>query len=203
MIVVLRAVVLSALLILPATFAAGDEAQDALVAEGVKAYDDGDYQKAKDILLPLAEAGHPKAMNMIGLMHSNGYDYPQDRTIACNWYEQSAMAGYPPAMSNLSICFYWGDGRPQNISQAIFWDEKAAQLGHKNSQANLAAIYVDQDREKYLYWAQKAVANGSIKTKALMWGNGDGDLVTDLHWTDLVCVVVMIGWFDKRADYCD
>lgn len=106
-------------------------------------------------------------------------------------------------MFNLSICYYWGDGRLKDIAAAIAWKEQAANLGHKGAQADLAAIYVDLDREKYLYWAQKAAANGSVKAKALMWGNGDRNLVPDLRWTDLVCVVVMIGWFDNRLDYCD
>ena len=203
MIVVLRAVVLSALLILPATFAAGDEAQDALVAEGVKAYDDGDYQKAKDILLPLAEAGHPKAMNMIGLMYEFIRGYSQNTRKACDWYEKSANAGYVSAQRNLAICYYWGDGRLRDEAQAIHWYRQAGEQGNKNAQAFLTAYFSSRERNEYLYWAQKAAQQGSVFAKAVMWDKGDKDLVSNLSWIDRVCIIVAVGWLKKPTDYCD
>ena len=183
--------------------ALADEAQDALVEQGVQAYDDGDYQKAKDILLPLAKAGVPKAMNMIGLMHDFGKGYPENTVLGCDWYQRSAKTGYVSAQSNLSTCYSLGDGRPKDMKKFLYWSQKAAEQGSKSAQGGLAAYYVDRDREQYLYWAQKAAAQGSITTKALMWGNGDKALVPHLRWTDLACVVVMIGWLDKPYDYCD
>ena len=197
----LSAAVLLTLLLSPAAMA--DDAQDQQVEIGVAAYDDGDYQRAKDILLPLAEAGHPKAMNMVGLMHSKGKGYSKHRQVACDWYERSAELGYVSAQDNFALCLYWGDGRPKDITKAIYWNERAAEQGSKLSQTNLATYYDDTDRDKYLYWAQKAAAQGGIKAKALMWSNGDRDLVPDLRWTDLVCIVVMYGWLDKPYNYCD
>ncbi|MBF0250212.1 MAG: sel1 repeat family protein [Alphaproteobacteria bacterium] len=173
------------------------------VAEGVTAYDAGVYETAKAILLPLAETGHPKAMNMVGLMYSKGNGYPTNRTMACDWYERSAEAGYVSGQANFATCLYWGDGRPKDVGRSIHWDTKAAEQGYKLSQADLAGYFVDRDRKQYLYWAQKAAANGSVRAKALMWLNGDRDLVSDLPWTDIVCVMVMIGLLNESGDYCD
>lgn len=195
-------IIAAALMIsIPSAFA--DEAQDALVEQGVTAYNDGNYERAKSILLPLAEAGHPKAMNMIGRLHDGTGVLPDDPKIECDWYEKSAKMGYLSAQENLAICLYWGDGRTKDIEASIMWSHKAAEQGGKKAQASLAGYYVDTNRDQYLYWAQKAAAQGSTKAKALMWGNGDRDLVPDLHWTDLVCVVLMTGWIGKKSDYCD
>ena len=198
----LSATVLLTLLLSPAVIA--DDAQDQQVEIGVAAFHSGNYERAKTILLPLAEAGHPKAMNMVGKMYSKGHSYLKNRQIACDWYERSAEAGYVSGQTNIGTCLYWGDGRPKDIAKAIFWNERAAEQGSKLSQTNLATYYDDIDRrDKYLYWAQKAAAQGGIMAKALMWSNGDRDLVPDLRWTDLVCIVVMHGWLDKPYDYCD
>ena len=93
-------------------------AQDALVEQGVAFYDNEDFPKAKDILLPLAEAGHPKAMHFIGRMHEGTNVFPNNPVLECNWYERAANSGYPSSMYNMSIC-YDGNGRPDDIPSWI------------------------------------------------------------------------------------
>lgn len=180
-----------------------DEAQDRLVEQGVAAYDAGNYQRAKDILVPLAEAGHPKAMNIVGLMYSKGFGYPSNRTTACDWYERSANEGYSSGSFNLSHCYYHGSGRPQDEREWLFWTKKAALQGHKGAQGNLAGLYVETDRDEYLYWAQKAAAQGNARAKVLMWLKGDGDLVANVKLAEIVCVIVRIAWLNDRYDACD
>jgi TPR repeat protein len=181
----------------------GDPQQDAAMAEGEAAYDAGDYVRAKAILLPLSEKGHAKAENMIGLMHTWGYGEEISLEKGCDWFERAAERGYVSAQFNLSACYFHGEGRPQNNRLGLKWSEKAANQDSKFAQADLAAYFVDRDRKKYLYWAQKAAANGSVKTKALMWGHGEGLLVPDFTVLDFACLVVMVGWLDKPDDYCD
>ncbi|WP_170827068.1 tetratricopeptide repeat protein [Magnetovibrio blakemorei] len=173
------------------------------MAAGEAAYEAGDYVRAKAIFLSLSEKGHAKAENMIGLMYSKVKGFEKDRVQACDWYERAAERGYVSAQLNLSICYFQGSGRPQNNKFALKWSLKAAEQDNKNAQASLAAYFLHRDRKKYLYWAQKAAANGSVKAKALMWANGEGILVPDLTAIDLVCFVVMVGWLDKPDDYCD
>jgi len=196
-------VVLFLSILLVSQVAHGGEAEDARVEQGVALYDDGKYAEAKAILLPLAESGHPKAMNMVGRLHDGTPVFPDDPVIECDWYERSAEAGYASAQSNLAKCFDLGNGRPKNIEQSLLWDELAASQGNKLSQAGLAGYYVKRDRDKYLYWGQKAAANGSRAVMGLMLLNGDGDLVPDAKYSDVACVVVMIGWLGYPSDYCD
>jgi len=47
-----------------------EQTQRMNVAE--KSYDDGDYEATKKLRAPLSHEGHPKAINMIGLMHEFG-----------------------------------------------------------------------------------------------------------------------------------
>lgn len=194
-------VIASLMMSIPSAFA--DEAQDALVEQGVVAYDAGNYERAKSILLPLAEAGHPKAMNMVGRLHDGTSVFPDDPKIECDWYEKSAIAGYISAQSNFSTCYYKGDGRTKDIDKWIYWIEKSAHQGRTLSQAALAGYYVKRDRNKYLYWAEQAIAGGSKGIAVLMWLNGDKQDVVDVSPIDIACVVVMIGWLKKPSDHCE
>jgi len=197
----LSAALLLTLLLSPAAMA--DEAQDQQVEIGVKAYDDGDYPRAKDILLPLAEAGHPKAMNMVGLMHSKGKGYSKHRQVACDWYERSAETGYISGIYNLSLCYHLGEGRANDPKLGWALTERAAQLGHIGAQGDIAGRYVDTERDLYLFWAKKAATSGNARAKVLMWLKGDGEYVPDLTFIEIVCVVVKIAWMDDRYDACD
>ena len=144
-----------------------DTAQDVQVEEGVKAYDAGDYQRAKDILLPLAEAGHPKAMNMVGLMHYDTPVFPNDPVVECDWYEKAAHAGYPSGMYNMSICFD-GNGRPLNSDASKAWLLKAADHGHISAMINLAALDTAKGSD-YLKWHRMAVRHGNVFAKVSLW----------------------------------
>ncbi|MBL4748731.1 MAG: sel1 repeat family protein [Magnetovibrio sp.] len=81
-----------ALLLVPSSVSAFEATleQDQLVEQGVAFYNDNEYKKAKAVLLPLAEAGHTKAMNMIGLMTKYGKGIPLNLELSCDWYEHSA-----------------------------------------------------------------------------------------------------------------
>lgn len=177
--------------------------EDLQVKEGIKAYDVGDYEKAKNIIVPLAEKGHSKAMSMLGYMHDFGKAFPINHALACDWYEKAAKAGDRAAQLNLGVCYSKGIGRPQNDKKWIFWMTKAGEQGDKDAQADIAAHYVDTDKDKFMYWAKKAAANGSVRAKILLWSTGSGDLVPDLTWGQRICGLVMIGWLDKEFDYCD
>jgi len=121
----LSAALLLTLLLSPAAMA--DDAQDQQVEIGVKAYDDGDYQRAKDILLPLAEAGIPEAMHIIGRMHEGADVFPNDPKLECDWYERAAKLGLGKSMYNLSICYNHGKGRENNRERMLYWRTLAAE----------------------------------------------------------------------------
>jgi len=164
---------------------------DQLVEQGVAFYDDKDYAKAKEILLPLAEAGHAKAMNMIGRLHGGTGVFPNDPVIKCDWYEKSAKAGYLAAMYNLSSCFNHGRGRPHNIENMLHWRTMAANKGYIPAMINLSALDKSEG-EEYRYWMNKAREHGSVYAKVSLYLQGYAHDVPDLYIQDKVCVYVRI-----------
>jgi len=196
----LSAALLLTLLLSPAAIA--DEAQDKQVEIGVKAYDDGDYQRAKDILLPLAETGHPKAMNMVGLMHDDTTVFPNDPVVKCDWYERSASAGYMSGMYNLSTCFNHGIGRSNDKEQMLIWRTKAAELGYIPAMINLAGMDQNQG-EHYRRWMNKAVKHGSKYAQVSLWLQGYKKDVPEIRVRDIFCVSLNILILDGDVLECD
>jgi len=184
-------------------FAAISPAQAGTYEEADKAYEAGDYEKAKAILMPLAEAGDAKAMNLIGYMYDEGHGFPVDRKIACDWYEKAAEMGYDSAQNNISLCYELGEGREQDIKRAMLWNEKAAQQGWTQSQIDLLKYYRKTDPDKAAYWGQKAADSGSVLARVAMQGYGFSLKGTQPSFSDMACVYVMIGLLAKERTYCD
>ncbi len=64
-------------------------------AEGVAAYERGDYETALRELRPLAEQGNDGAQNNLGFMYSEGQGVPQDYVQAHMWFNLAASR-FPP-----------------------------------------------------------------------------------------------------------
>ena len=173
---------------------------DALVEQGIAAYDAEDYQRAKDILLPLAEAGHPEAMHRIGRMHDGSPVFPDNPQIECDWYEKAANKGLTKSMHNMHICFK-GDGRNNDAAQQRMWLLKAANLGYYPSMISLATR--DKSRgEEFRHWLIKAQERGSAFAKVGLWLNGNED-ESQMTFSDFTCVIWNILIRDKSREYCD
>jgi len=182
--------------------ALADEAQDKQVEIGVTAYDGGDYQRAKTILLPLAEVGHPKAMNLIGLMHRYGRGFITAPTTACDLYEQSATRGYPSAMFNLSRCYERGVGRSIDNDIAHQWMLRAANSGVILAILRLAD-HEHSTAEERRRWLQKAVKGGNRYAAALLWADGHREDAPDFSLLDELCIMVRIVVLHQGVLACD
>ncbi|MBM3518493.1 MAG: hypothetical protein FJX56_11640 [Alphaproteobacteria bacterium] len=110
-------------------------------AEGVRAYEDGDYEGAYREWLPLAEAGDPAAERNLGLLYRKGLGVPQDFVAAAIWYHRAAERGLARAQANLAVFYLRGQGVAQDLVEATRWFELAARQGHVISQYNLGLIY--------------------------------------------------------------
>jgi len=164
--------------------------QNLLVEQGVAFYDDEEFEKAKAILLPLAESGHPKAMNIVGLMTKYGKGFRKDVVLACDWYERSAKAGYSSAMYNMSIC-YDGKGRVADTVLSRDWLLKASAHGYIPAMINLSSLDKSEG-EDYRYWMNQAREHGSVYAKVDLYLQGYAHDVPDLYIQDKVCVYVRI-----------
>jgi len=77
----------------PATEATYDETQpgadDPRVREGFEAYKAGDFKKAYDIWLPLADAGNAEAQFRVGRLYRRGEGVPKISSKAASYWEKA------------------------------------------------------------------------------------------------------------------
>jgi hypothetical protein len=64
-------------------------------------------------------------------------------------------------------------------------------------------MYSDIDKKKAEFWGQKALDRNSVAARVAMWGYDVPHTGLQASLTDIACVAVMIGIFDKSWDYCD
>jgi TPR repeat protein len=108
--------------------------------EGAVAYTMGQYGKALEILVPLAEsADHPYAQYYLGVMYTNGQGVKQDFAEAAKWYSRAAKQGISQAQFRLGEIYAKGQGVPADPEQAYAWFAVAAQLGHAQASAALGS----------------------------------------------------------------
>ncbi|MEG3619112.1 tetratricopeptide repeat protein [Magnetovibrio sp. PR-2] len=169
---------------------------------GLALYFDKDYQAAKPILLPLAEAGEPMAMHAIGYMHDFGLTMPKDPSQACDWYEKAAQADLAKSMYSLARCYHFGKGRKPDDEQLHHWLLKAANHGHIRSMINLAGMD-ETEGETYRFWMNRAVQAGSKFAAVDLWFFGYENDVPGLRSQDIVCNFIRITLFGEDIDACD
>lgn len=95
-----------------------DEAVDAIGA--------GDYARAIELLLPLAEAGDPNAQFTLAFLYDYGQGVAEDPAQAALWYEQAAEADLPVAQFTLAGMYEIGRGVARDLALAFYWYDRAA-----------------------------------------------------------------------------
>lgn len=76
-----------------------------LLLEGIAAFDRKDYNKAMEILKPLALAGNSEAQCLVGNMYHLGLGVDVDISEAIAWYTKSSDQGYGVASNNLGAIY--------------------------------------------------------------------------------------------------
>lgn len=108
---------------------------------GVTAYDRGDYKRAFDEWLPLAERDDLAAQRNIGQMYRMGRGVPQNFAKAAKWYGRAAERGLASAQVNLGVLYLRGEGVPKDEAEAARWFEQAAKAGSVIAQYHLGMMY--------------------------------------------------------------
>jgi uncharacterized protein len=121
-----------ALATLPATAQVQpDLAQDSRVADGRELFLGGDEAAGLAILMPEAEAGHPRAQNIVGAAYQYGRGVPVDAVLAQQWLGRAADQGFPAAIHNLGVLFELGmEGLPSDLTRARAYYRQAAALDY-------------------------------------------------------------------------
>ena len=128
-----------------------------------------DEKIAADWYKKAAESGNAVAQFNYGTFCWLGRgDVPQDRKLAVEFWAKAAEGGLPNAKSNLGICYRDGIGVEKDLNRAreLFID--AAAGNHLEAQYFLGELYEhENNRERALYWLEKAASAGHAKAKTL------------------------------------
>ena len=139
------------------------QAQDdeAVVAQGLAAFDGGDFTGAFEAWAPLAARGHADAQVLVAGLYltGRGVDHAS-ATTAANYYRKAARQGHAVAQLNLGDLYSRGLGVPRDLAQAYRWLALAANQGR-----HWAAVRRDETATSMtpteLAEAQRLLANGT------------------------------------------
>ena len=160
---------------LPATSFAG-------FAEGVAAYNKGDFATALREWKPFADQGYANAQNNLGFMYKNGQGVVQDFKEAVRWYRLAADQGDANGQANLGRMYDKGEGVAQDFKEALRLYRLAAGQGNTVGQFNLGNCYdkgqgVPQDYKEAVRWFRLAANQGYAPAQVnlgVMYDNGEG-----------------------------
>ncbi|MEO1925582.1 MAG: SPOR domain-containing protein [Gammaproteobacteria bacterium] len=161
--------------------------------EGKQAYLSQDYQRALEILKPLAENGNSQAQITLGLMYDYGQGVDKDPTESINWYRMAAEQGVPLVQHDIGVKYFQGQSVEQNYDEAAKWWEMSASAGIADSQFNLGLMYYrgigipkDYIKAGKLFDAAAAQGHGNAQySLAVMYAFGQSkkkDYDTALKW---------------------
>ncbi len=155
---------------------------EASFEDGRAAYQAGDYEKALEILRPLAELGESEAQVTLGIMYDYGQGVERDPKTAMKWYILAAEQGIPVVQHDVGVKYFQGTGVEQDYLEAARWWELSANAGLADSQFNLGLLYyrglgLEQDYEKAATLFTQASEQGHAHAQyslAVMHSFGNG-----------------------------
>lgn len=131
---------------------------------GINYYNHGNYKKAHETLLPLAEDGNDKAQFYVGVMYEFGKGVQKDIQKAKYWYADGAKEGNPSSQYNLARV-YQKLGKKENNAyhNAKRWYTKAGIGGIGEAYNNLGYMYLEgegiqQSKVKAFNYFEKSAA---------------------------------------------
>ena len=109
-------------------------------ADGLAAYDGGDYEAALLEWRALARAGDLEAQVALAGLYMNGEGVAPDMAAAIRWYRRAGEAGHPVAQLNLGDIHNRGLGVPRDVVAAYVWFSLAAAQGRLWAEAQRDAL---------------------------------------------------------------
>jgi len=173
-------------------------------ADGIAAFDRGDFSAAHQLLLPLAEEGDARAAIVVAGDFYVGWGVPADDVKADEWrlraesiaspadfsvvisrWHSMAGAGDAAAQAMLGAAYYAGFGVPMDPKEAVKWIRAAANQGHVRGQCALGELYfagdgVSKDVSEAIKWfslaAEQGDASAQLRLEMLTETRVDGRL---------------------------
>ncbi len=112
-----------------------------------------DFNKAQNLYLKAAKAGHRESMVQLAGLYLNGKGTKLDFREAFKWYSKAAELGDRNAMYNLGLLYETGSFPKLNYEKAREYYQKSAKLGDAKASLALARLFqygigVEKDLEK-------------------------------------------------------
>jgi len=89
--------------------------------DGIKAYDEGKFENALAIWLPLARQGLAAAQFNLGILYEKGQGVTQDFAESARWYLKAAEQGEADAQFKVAALYEHGIGLPLDPERARHW----------------------------------------------------------------------------------
>ncbi len=142
-----------------------EEQQAVQFNKGLISYDQGDYARAFEFWLPLAQTDDLAAMRNVALLLKDGKGVERDSERALYFFERAGRAGLVSAQVNAAFMHLNGEGTPQDYKTASFWFHAAAVAGVPAARYNLGVMYekglgVERDPARALAWYALAARVG-------------------------------------------
>lgn len=133
--------------------------------DGIAAYEAEDYERAHQLLLPLADAGSAEAQYRVGMLYGLAQGVAMDLAIAADWFELAAEQGHARAQFNIARSYYKSLGRPQNLERAFHFIKLSADQCFLQAQGVLANFYwlgsgTSKDKVLAFAWALYSYKRG-------------------------------------------
>ncbi len=108
--------------------------------DGVAAMVAGDFDKALQTFVPLAETSdHAYAQYFLARMYADGRGIEKNPAEAAKWFRKAAEKGVQDAQFRLGGLYERGEGVPQDLEYAYGWYGVSAHLGNTQAAAALSA----------------------------------------------------------------
>ncbi len=150
--------------------------------EGQRAYAAGQFETARRLWRPAAEAGDTQAQLGLATLYDLGQGGARDAASAYGWYRRAAEAGVAAAEFNVAVMRDTGDGVARDTADAALWYARAAAHGNRRAQYNLGQLYaagegVPRNPDQAEMWFRDAATDlpaAAEKLAAMRRSEGDG-----------------------------
>jgi len=109
--------------------------KDVEFRNGLSAYNSGNYLKALEIWLLLAQHEDPPSQAGVGFIYHRGLGVEVDDQKAFFWLRKAAEHGQPEGQMMLGTLYFYGQGVGQSYVQAYAWCDLAQDNGSSDAEA--------------------------------------------------------------------
>ena len=137
---------------------------------GLQAYRTQDYGKALAAFFASAEAGDPRAAQLLADIYATGRGVVANPGLALQWRLRAADLGDPGAQYIVGMQYLQGSGVPRDPNQAAYWLERSARQNHPNAALELGLLQLEGrgDPASGIAWIRQAADQGLFDAQQVL-----------------------------------